>query len=415
MRRSILLAASTSLFAPAIIQPAYANTLTPLIPDMYAAMDVVSRELVGFVPSAMRAPSVERAAVGQSVSYPVAPEQEAYDIVPSMHIPEPPDNQFDTQFMAITKSRAVPFGITGEEQRGLNTGGPGMLSVQGMFIAQALRVLANEVESDVAAEAARKASRAYGDPSSPLLADDKLTDIAMVRKILDDNGAPGGRSLVLNTLGGARLRSLYNLTRANEAGSTLTLRQGELLDLLGMSVKESGQIRRHTAGTADDATTDAAGYGVGATTINLASVGTGTIVPGDVISFAGDDEQYVVVGGDTNVANGGAVEIAKPGLRQPIPAVASSVTVVGGANNGGAGYAAGVAFSQSALHVALRAPAIPREGDAAADRIILTDPRSGISFEFAIYLGYKKVRYEVGLAWGVHASKSEHIALLLGS
>jgi hypothetical protein len=50
----------------------------------------------------------------------------------------------------------------------------------------------------------------------------------------------------------------------------------------------------------------------------------------------------------------------------------------------------------------------------ATDVIVITDPRSGLSMEFAMYKGYRKVRYEVGLAWGVKNIKPEHTALLLG-
>ena len=118
--------------APAIVHmSAYANTLTALIPQIYAAMDVVSRELVGFIAASMRSPGVERAAVGQSVAYPIAPTQTAYDIAPAMQVPEPPDNAITTGFMAITRARAVPFGFTAEEELALNNGGPGYLTGAG--------------------------------------------------------------------------------------------------------------------------------------------------------------------------------------------------------------------------------------------------------------------------------------------
>ena len=44
-----------------------ANTLTDLAPDLYAALDVVSRELVGMIPSVTVDARVNQAAVGQIV------------------------------------------------------------------------------------------------------------------------------------------------------------------------------------------------------------------------------------------------------------------------------------------------------------------------------------------------------------
>lgn len=400
--------------APAIVHmSAYANTLTALVPQLYAAMDVVSRELVGFIPASMRAPGVERAAVGQSVAYPIAPTQVAYDVTPSMQIPEPPDNAITTGFMAITKSRAVPFGFTGEEQRLLNNG-VGYLTAQGMLIAQALRTLCNEVEVDLSAEATNNASRAWGTGGTTPFASNDLTDLAQIQKILDDNGAPQtGRSMILNTSAAAKLQTINNLARVNEAGSTMTLRQGAFEDLYGMTISKTGQPVAHVKGTASGATTSGVALLAGRTSIPLAAAGTGTIAVGDTVSFAGDTNKYVVVGaqGQTtangNVGAGGTIEIALPGLRVPIPAVATAITV-------GNSYLSNVAFSQDALHIAMRPPAIPVEGDARLDSLLITDPRSGITFEVSVWPGYRKVRAEIALAWGVKATKRENIALLLG-
>jgi hypothetical protein len=308
--------------------------------------------------------------------------------------------------MAITKSRGSSFGFTGEEQRGLNSG-PGYLSVQADMIAQALRVLTNEIESDLAVAATAAASRAYGTAGATPFASG-LGDTAQIRKILDDNGAPAtGRSLVMNTSAGAAVRTLTQLTKANEAGTTMTLRQGELMDVHGISLKESGQAVLHTAGTGASATTDNAGYAKGATVITLASAGTGTILTGDVVLLAGDTNKYLVVSGDTDVSGGGTITLAAPGLRQALPALAVAITVADD-------YSANVAFSQDALHLVTRQPALPQEGDAALGRMAITDPRSGLVFEVAMYPGYRKIKAEVSIAWGVKATKPEHTALLLG-
>ena len=44
----------------------------------------------------------------------------------------------------------------------------------------------------------------------------------------------------------------------------------------------------------------------------------------------------------------------------------------------------------------------------------ITDDRPACRSEVAIYGGYRKVRYEIALAWGVKVIKPEHTALLLG-
>lgn len=404
---------TSALAAPFIISGdfAAANTLTRLIPDLYQALDVVSRELVGMIPSVTRNASAERAAVGEAVVYPITPALGTFNVTPAMTVPEPTDRVIANDTLTISKAIGVEFGWTGEEQKGLNNG-PGYLTVQGDLFAQGLRTLTNSIEADLMTEAAGAAIAATGTAGVTPFATN-VGDSAQVRKLLDDSGAPmTDRSLVIDTGAGAALRTLQNLTRVNEAGTSMTLRDGELLNLNGLSIKETGQPSVKTVfGTAASGTTNTAGYAKGATTITIASAGTGTVIAGDFVSFAGDSRKYRVNTGDTDISNGGTLVLAAPGLMQAIPAAATAFTV---ARPSSGGAVVNVAFPRSAMQLVARAPALPQEGDSAIERVMLVDPRSGLAFEVSLYAVYRKIRAEVTIAYGYKAVNAKHIVALLG-
>ena len=377
-----------------------ANTLTNLIPDLYAAMNVVSRELVGFIPAVGRNSGAERAAVGENVRIPIAPVGSMFDVTPAMATPEPADNVFTNTAIQITKSKGVSFGWVGEEQRGLNNG-PGYQNLQVQQIAQAMRTLCNAVEADVAATYAG-ASRAYGTAGTAPFATN-LGDPAQVRKILSDNGAPlSDLQMVIDTTAGASMRTLAQLTKANEANDATLLRQGVLLDVHGFAIRESGQIAPVAAvGTGASYVTSGA-LTVGQTVIPLIT-GSGTILAGDVITFNGDTNKYVV---EVGIAAPGSITIAAPGIRKAATS-GKAVAIT-------AAFTPNLAFDRQAIQLVTRAPALPGEGDSALDSMMITDDRSGLTFEVRMYGGYRKIRYELALAWGVKVIKPEHTAILLG-
>ncbi|MBI6913256.1 MULTISPECIES: P22 coat - protein 5 family protein [Pseudomonas] len=383
-----------------------ANTLTGLVPTIYNALDVVSRELVGFIPAVSSDMTFARAAVGQTVTSPVTNGATATDITPAVTPPNDGDQNVGAVSMTINKARRVPIRWNGEEKLGLDNNGASFNVILRDQMAQGMRTLVNEVEADLAAVAIN-ASRAYGTAGTTPFASN-LADSAQLRRILSDNGAPlGDLQMVIDTSAGANMRTLTQLSKANEANDDSLLRRGVLLDVHGFAIRESAQVKTPIIGSAAAATTNTAGYAVGATAIVLASAGTGGVLAGDIITFAGDSNKYVVAAGDADVSNGGTITLAAPGLRKAIPAAATALTVVSASTRS-------AAFARSAIALATRAPALPPQGDSAIDRMLVTDPVSGLTFEVAMYAQYRQMQYEVSLAWGTKAVKSEHIASLLG-
>ncbi len=384
-----------------------ANSLTDLAADIFVAADTVGRELTGAVSSVtINANGSERAAVGDTIRSAFTQEATAVDVTPSMTIPQGTDQTVDNKTMTISRSRAVQIPWTGEDIKHVDNGA-GFSTIYGDQIAQAMRTLANEAEEDVCQAAIAGASRAVGTAgTTPFASNFDL--IADSRKILVDNGCPIDQvTAVLDTAAGTKLRNLAQLQKVNESNSDSLLRQGVLLDLQGMGIKESAQIQSHTAGTGSSATTDATGYAVGTTTLTLDSAGTGTILAGDVITFAGDTEQYVVVTGDTDVSDGGTIVIQEPGLQTAIAASTTAITVKATSTQN-------FVARRSAIELVMRPPAVPTGGDAADDSMIVQDPYSGLVFEIRSYKGYKKSMFEVSAAWGEKVWKPEHVALILG-
>lgn len=381
------------------------NTLTNLAPDLYAALDVVSRELVGLVPSVSRDSSLARAALNQTIRSFVAPSASSSNITPGQLPPNDGSQTIANRTISISKSKYVAVRNNGEEELAMDSG-PGMSNIRMSQFAQAMRVLANEVEADLAALYV-SASRAVSPAGTTLFDAANYRDIANVRKILVDNGAdPSDMTLVLNTLAGAAFRGNATYVNADSAGTTDILRQGVLLDVHGMKIRESAQIRSVVAGTSAGSTVNAAGYAIGATELTLSSAGTGAIIAGDVVTFQGDANKYVVVSGDTDVSNGGSITIASPGLLSAMIASTRTITVDASVDKN-------MAFSRNAIHLVTRAPARPSQGDTATDVMLIQDPRSGLGFEVSMYKEYRQVRFEVSLAWGVAVIKPEHLALLI--
>jgi len=382
-----------------------ANVLSNLAADIYTAVDMVGREMSGIINSVTINSGSEAVALNDTVRSHFTRAATVSTITPSMTVPEGDDQTVDSKTLTIDTTASVKIPWTGEDIKHVNNGA-GFKTIYGDQIKQAFRAIVNQIESGLWAAVRKGASRAYGAAGTTPFASN-FSEIPQLRKILVDNGMPfdGQVSLVIDTTAGANLRSLAQLQKVNEAGGAELLRQGELLNLQGFSLKESAAITSVTAGTGSGyLVNNASGYAAGSTSI-AADTGTGTILAGDVLtnSQSGRDANKYVVG---TALTGGTVILNDPGTKKAW--VDNDTLAVGAA------FTANVALHKTAAELAIRPMADPPGGDSAVDTMIVQDAWSGLVFEVKAYKGFKKAMFMVSCVYGVKAWKSQHIALLLG-
>jgi len=376
------------------------NILSNLAADIYVAADRVGRELVGMIPAVTINSGSEAAALNDTVRASFAPSVSTTTLTPAMTIPEGTGQTVANKTMTLDTMNTVEIPWTGEGIKHVQNGA-GYETIYGDMLAQAFRAHANGIESALAVAARAGASRAYGTAgTTPFGTANDYTDASNVLKILKDNGAGNfDNQLVINTATGANF--LGKQAAVNSAGTDSILRQGVILDTAGMPIRESAQLSTHTAGTVTGTLASlvrAAGVTVLTTTADYSA----TILPGDVLTFAGDTNKYVVAS-----ISASAITINEPGLVAGTTTGTKAITMVATHSNN-------VAFSRSAIELAIRAPADPLGGDAAVDMMAVTDPHSGLSFAISVYKGRKKAMIAVDCLSGVKCWKPEHVALLLG-
>ena len=388
-----------------------ANTLTNLIPTLYQALDVVSREMVGFIPAVTRNSSAERVSKDDLIRVPITPAATMIDNTPAVTSPDSGDQTLGNATIAITKSKSAAIRWNGEQQLGMKNAGT-YDTVLGQQFEQGFRALVNLIEADLFTAAYQGSSRAYGTATTaPFGTATDLLDAANLRKILDDNGAPqSDLHLVLGSAAVVNLRGKQTiLLKANEAGGDAFRRTGSISEvpLDGFMLHNSNAVQPITKGTGTNYVTS------GSTAIGVNSIalitGADTVNAGDVVTFAADTVNKYVV--NTGVAAPGTITIGAPGARVVIP-TSNALTV-------GASYTPNMGFHRSAIQLVTRAPARPtgpngQPMDAADDVIIVTDPVSGISFEVAVYRQFKQMLFLVGAAWGCSVIKPNHVATLIG-
>ena len=376
-----------------------ANTLTALAPVLYSAAKKVANEPAGMLGAMDMRFDDKGVAFGDTVYVDVAPTRAASDFTPAATTTAGVDAVAASIGVQITKLRKVSWNLTGEQQRSLDNATISQDWVS-QLVAQGMRTLRNEAEIDAVAAARVGCSRAYGTAGTTPFASD-LSALTNARKILQDNGAPlTDLQMVVDTSAYLNLLNLGVVQNAYQAGSDIERRSGNLQAQFGFEFAASAGMTAVTAGTGASYTTTAAGFAVGTTSIPLIT-GTGTVLVGDVVTFAGDTNKYVVTAG---VAAPGTITIAAPGLRVAMSAATKAMTI-------GAAFVPNLAFERSAFVGIMRPPIMPQNAN--ISQMLMSDDK-GLTYLMLDIAQYGMRTWELHLGWGFKGINNEFGSIVLG-
>lgn len=379
-----------------------ATTLTAIAPQLYGAAQEVSAEPSGMAQAVSMDFDNKGVAYGDNIKVPIVPAQSAGNFTPGAYAPTGTGaGTAEAVSVSISKQREVSMILTAEHRRSLENGGNYAEWVR-QWGAQAMRTLRNEMEIDLCTAAKVGASRAIGTAgTTPFAA--ALSDLSNVRKILRDNGAPmADLQFVGNTSTELNLLNLGVVQQAYAAGSDAERRAGVIGKQLGFMMRTSAGISTHTKGTATGFDANG-GEPVGETTIVVDGSDSGTILAGDVVTWAGDANKYIVASATASGAADGNIVINKPGLISALDDTVEGTI--------GDSYTPNFAFERSAIVGVVRPPLLD---PSATIRTMPISDGNGMTYLFVEATQWGQTSWYIMLSWGFKVVQPEHVAILLG-
>jgi hypothetical protein len=213
--------------------------------------------------------------------------------------------------------------------------------------------------------------------------------------------------VVLDTLAKANALGTNAVQNASWRGSADAFRSGKLGTILGAQWDFSQRVPVHTSGTAAGATTNSAGYALGIKTVTLASAGTGTVLVGDVITFAGDSQPYVVTAGDASVADGGTVSF-EPGLKVAIPTSPVAITLKASHRVNLLVHRDAFAFAMAPLKDSAAVEGVPVAQEVAIDEM------TGLALRLEVTRQHKQYQWSFDALWGAAIPRRENGVRIAG-
>jgi hypothetical protein len=370
-----------------------ANTITDIVP-----------KLIGMMLPKLRANSIMPRLVnrdfdslaaqqGSTINVPLPPTIATNAVTAAATPPSTADTVLSTAPVALDQWVEAPFYMTDKDM---------LEVVNGAIPAcaeSAMSALVDTIDAFILTKLSQGAGAATGTAGTSPFA---TTALALTPgKLLNDHRVSRqNRHVVMDAAAELNLLSLEAFSNSQFTGDVTAMIDGAFQGnrRVGSQWWLDQNVASHVKGTGASYQL-AAAVAVGDTTITV-DTGSGTILPGDVITFAADTvNKYVVA----TALSGGSLTINAPGIKV---AVADNNVITVTAN-----HVANVAFARESMVFASR----PFQASSAAIASrVMADPISGLSLRLEVNREHKRDRWSLDALYGGSVVRPEGVIKILG-
>ena len=371
-----------------------ANTWTEVVPKLLAQGLLALREQIVLPQLVNRAYEALAGQRGSTIDVPIPSAITATEVSPSNTPPPNVDSAPTSVPIPLNQWYEATFHLTDKEELEV------MQGVIPMQASEAVKAIANKVETHLFGFYTGVYGFAGTPGMTPFASD--LTAFTDARKTLHEQLAPfDPRVCVIDPDAEANALNLRAFQDASYRGDTAGIVAGQIGQKLGSMWVMSQQVPTHTAGTGSGYVVNkGGGQAIGDTDITV-DAGSGTILIGDIVTFAGHDQPYVVAAALAS----NQFRIA-PGLQA---AVADDAAVTLKAT-----HVVNLVFHRDAIAFATR----PLEGTVrpGLGSVVETavDPESGLALRLEVTRQHKLTRYAFDILWGAALVRPELAVRLAG-
>ncbi len=381
-----------------------ANTLTNIMPKILARGLLALREQAVMPRLVNGSYSTEAAQKGDTIDVPLSSSLTATDVTPAQVPPAAVDSAPTRVQINLNKWKQARFHLSDKEMVEIDRNRHFMP----LQTTEAVRALANQVNADIHAEY----TGIYGFTGTPATTPfgTDTSDAINARKILNQQRSPrDNRRGVLDFDAEANALALAAFADAEKTGENGVKIEGEIGRKFGIDWVTDDNVVTHTAGslTGTIVTQGAAALGAKSVTLVTDAAEAVNLVAGDIVTFAGDAQTYVVTAAlNIGAATTGALSF-EPGL---------AVAQVGGEQiSVKATHVVNLVFHRDAFAFANRPLADSTRDLALGSQVLtMTDPQTGISLRLEVSRQHKQVAWDFDLLYGVKLVRPELATRIAG-